>query len=56
MLLDEEGDYVSEDARQLDEIIFFYIPVDKISLPDDQLADYINQNMKIIDLLYCKIE
>lgn len=46
MLLDEEGGYISEDARQLDEMIFFYVPACKITLPDDELAGYINQNMK----------
>ncbi|MDR1715397.1 MAG: hypothetical protein LBS20_06095 [Prevotella sp.] len=45
-LLDEEDGYTSENARQLDEMIFFYVPVDKITLPDNQLAEYINQNMK----------
>ena len=46
MLLDEEGGYISEDARRLDEMICFYVPVDKIALPDNQLAEYINQHMK----------
>ncbi|MBF0648739.1 hypothetical protein IR083_07895 [Dysgonomonas sp. GY75] len=46
MLLDDEGDYISEEARQVDETIKFYVPVDKITLPDSQLAAYINQNMK----------
>ncbi len=46
MLLDEEGGYISEDARRLDETICFYVPVDKIALPDNQLAEYINQHMK----------
>lgn len=42
MLFGEDGDYISEDARQLDETIMFYVPVDKITLADEQLAEYIN--------------
>lgn len=45
-LLDEEDDYTSEDARRLDEMIFFYVPADKITLPEEQLVEYINQNLK----------
>jgi len=46
MLLTDEGDYISEEARLIDETIKFYVPVDKITLPDSQLAEYINQNIK----------
>lgn len=46
MLLDGDGDYISEEARRLDEMIFFYVPADKITLPDSQLAGYIKQNME----------
>lgn len=46
MLLDGDGDYISEDARQLDETIFFYVPTEKITLSDNQLAEYVNQSLK----------
>jgi hypothetical protein len=46
ILLDGDGNYISEEARRLDEMIFFYVPADKITLPDSQLAGYIKQNMK----------
>ncbi|NDV80330.1 hypothetical protein [Dysgonomonas sp. 511] len=46
MLLGDDNDYISEDARQLDEMIKFYVPASKISLPDEQLAEYINLNLK----------
>lgn len=45
-LFDEDENYTSEDARQLDEMIFFYVPIDKITLPENQLAEYIKQNLK----------
>lgn len=45
-LFDEGGSYTSEDARRLDEMIFFYVPACKITFPDDELAGYIKQNMK----------
>jgi hypothetical protein len=46
MLLDDEGDYVSEEARLIDETIKFYVPVEVIKASDTQIAEYINQNMK----------
>lgn len=45
-LFDEQENYISEDARQLDEMIFFYVPVDKIVLPEEQLAEYVIKNLK----------
>lgn len=45
MLLDD-GEYVSEEARYLDESIMFYVPLDKITLSDIQLALYIKCNIR----------
>ncbi|MDR2005291.1 MAG: hypothetical protein LBQ74_19895 [Prevotella sp.] len=46
MLLDDKGDYISEEASLIDETIKYYVPANMIVVSDLELAEYINQNMK----------
>ena len=45
MLLDGQGNYISEAAGQIGETIRFYVPVKVIRGSDSQIAEYITQNM-----------
>lgn len=45
-IFNDDGVYKSDEAEQLDNALFFYVPTDKITLPDNLLAEYIKQNIK----------
>ena len=44
-LMTEDGDYVSSRARAVDESIFFYVPEDKIGLSEDELVQYVKEEI-----------
>lgn len=39
------GSPVSREAEKLDEKIFFYVPDDKINLPEDELKAYVEKSI-----------
>ena len=44
-LMTKDGSYVSDEARAIDEGIFFYVPEDKIELDEEALAQYVKEEI-----------
>ena len=45
-LFDADGEYTSRDAGLLDELLFFYVPDDMIHGANEDLEQYINDNLE----------
>ena len=43
-LMTGEGSYTSQEARLLDEMIYFYVEPDILKLNDTSLSNYVNKN------------
>lgn len=46
-LMDAEGpDYVSEEAKALDESVFFYVDKQEIGMPEDELVEVVLYHLR----------
>lgn len=45
VLLNDDCDYVSDKAKEIDEEIYFYVPSNVISYSDENLSRYLEQNV-----------
>lgn len=44
-LLTDDCDYVSDTAKEIDEEIYFYVPENVIEYTDEDLSEYLEQNV-----------
>lgn len=45
VLIDEKGEYVSENARLIDEEIFYFVEDDQIGLPSERLQELLKSEI-----------
>lgn len=48
VIFDPDGGYDSREAELIDELIFTYVPEELITAPDEELEQYITENLKWI--------
>ncbi len=48
VIFDPDSGYDSREAELIDELIFTYVPEDLIAAPDEELEQYITENLKWI--------
>lgn len=46
VIIDPNGEYDSREAELIDELIFAYVPEEMITAPDEELEQYITDNLK----------
>lgn len=46
LLFNNKGEYISENARYIDEQIYFFVDKEQLALPEDQLVQYLKKNIQ----------